>query len=123
LTRLSLVAELFHITDRGTWQAAVRAGEYRMSTRGVRLAAQGFIHCSLRHQLQAVAHVVYDDADDDDLIVLVIDDSRVPAVIRYEAAEAGSEAYPHVYGPLPVGAITDVIAVRRDAHGSLVLPI
>jgi uncharacterized protein (DUF952 family) len=46
---------LVHITERAAWEAAARAGEYRMSTRGVTLEEQGFIHCSLPHQLRATA--------------------------------------------------------------------
>src|SRR5439155_11124982 len=73
------VTELYHITERPVWEAASVAGEYRMSTRGVALDEQGFIHLSLRHQLRAVAEFVYGDADD--LVVLVIDSTRVTAPV------------------------------------------
>jgi len=114
------MAELLHITERPAWQAAALVGEYRMSTRGVTLDDQGFIHCSLRHQLRGVAEVVYPDADD--LVVLVIDSTKVAAPVRYEAAEPGAVKYPHIYGPLPVRAVTEVVEVSRDAAGRLVLP-
>jgi uncharacterized protein (DUF952 family) len=122
------MAELYHLTERANWQKALRAGEYRMSTRGVTLAEQGFIHCSLAHQLRGVAEMFYQDADD--LVVLVIDSARVPAPVRYEAAapvrgEApppGQEGFPHIYGPLPVDAVTRVVAVGRDGAGEFVLP-
>jgi uncharacterized protein (DUF952 family) len=117
---VSVVAELFHITERAVWLAAVRAGDYRMSTRGVTLEDEGFIHCSLRHQLRGVAEFVYGDADD--LVVLVIDSDKVQAPLRYEAPGTGAEKYPHIYGALPVDAVTGVISVRRDAAGRLVLP-
>jgi len=116
------VTELFHITERATWLAAVQVGEYRMSTRGVTLEEQGFIHCSLRHQVPAIAALVYSDLNDDELTVLVIDSDRIPAPIRYEAAEPGGQEFPHIYGRLPVSAVTDTIAISRDAEGHLVLP-
>jgi uncharacterized protein (DUF952 family) len=116
------VAELFHITERVTWLEAEMAGEFRMSTRGVTLAEQGFIHCSLRHQLRPVAEFLYGDADAEELVVLVIDSGRVPAIVRYEAAVPGGEQYPHIYDVLPASAVTDVVAVSRDADGRLVLP-
>ncbi len=116
------MAELFHITERTVWLEAVRDGEYRMATRGVTLADEGFIHCSLRHQLRGVAEFLYRDADADDLVVLVIDTAEVPAPVRREAPEPGAEEYPHIYGALPVGAVTDVITVSRDGAGRLVLP-
>jgi uncharacterized protein (DUF952 family) len=110
---------LLHITERHGWEQAARDGEYRMSTRGVSLAAEGFIHCSLPHQLRAVAEAVYGDADD--LVVLVIDSERLPSPVRYEGNDGG-ERYPHIYGPVPAGAVTEVIAVSRDAAGRLILP-
>jgi len=116
------MAELFHITERVAWLEAARSGEYRMSTRGVTLEDEGFIHCSLRHQIPAVAKLVYGDAADDDLVVLVIDSSRVSAPIRYEAAEPGGEQYPHIYGALPVSAVTNAIDVSRDSAGDVALP-
>ena len=114
------MAELFHITERTVWLDAVQAGDYRMSTRGVTLEGQGFIHCSLRHQLRGVAECVYGDADD--LGGLVIDSAKVPAPVRHEAPGPGLEEYPHIYGALPIDAVTAVITVSRDAAGRLVLP-
>jgi uncharacterized protein (DUF952 family) len=118
------MAELLHITERTVWLEAARSGSYEMSTRGVTLQDEGFIHCSLRHQLRGVAEYVYGDAGDaGDLVVLVIDSAKVPAPVRYEAPEPGAaEQYPHIYGPLPVDAVTGVIAVSRDGAGRMVLP-
>ncbi|HEY8471780.1 MAG TPA: DUF952 domain-containing protein [Natronosporangium sp.] len=114
------MTELWHITERSAWQAAADAGEYRLSTRGVTLEQQGFIHCSLPHQLRPVAEFLYPDLDD--LVVLVIDSDRLPAPVRYEVPEPGAAAFPHVYGPIPVSAVTSVIPVTRDPAGRLVLP-
>jgi uncharacterized protein (DUF952 family) len=116
------MAEFFHITERVAWLEAARTGEYRMSTRGVTLEDEGFIHCSLRHQLPAVAKLVYGDAAGDDLVLLVIDSSKVSAPIRYEAAEPGGEQYPHIYGALEASAVTHAIDVNRDRAGELALP-
>jgi uncharacterized protein (DUF952 family) len=84
------MAELFHITEAAIWQEAAGDGEYRMSTRGVTFEQQGFIHCSLRHQVAAVAELVYADADD--LVVLVADTAKVTAPVRYEPPEPGADA-------------------------------
>jgi uncharacterized protein (DUF952 family) len=114
------MTELLHITERDTWRMAQQAGEYRMSTRGVTLEQEGFIHCSLRHQLRAVAELFYADADD--LVVLVIDSDKVPSAIRFEPAAPGGPDFPHIYGPLPVSAVTDVVPVTRDGADRMVLP-
>jgi len=119
------MAELFHITERATWESARPAQQYRVSTRGVSLERQGFIHFSLRHQLRGVADHLYGDAGDpgaQDLVVLVIDGDRLGAPLRYEVPEPGAEPFPHLYGPLPVEAVTAVLPVTRDAAGRLVLP-
>ena len=109
------MTELFHLTERATWEAALPTREYRASTRGVTLEEQGYIHCSLAHQLRAVADCVYGDADD--LVVLVIDSARLTVPIRYEAPEPGADRYPHIYGPLPTDAVTTVLPVTRDSAG------
>jgi uncharacterized protein (DUF952 family) len=114
------MTRLLHITERTTWETALREGWYRSSTRGVSLDEQGFIHCSLPHQLRTVAEYVYGDADD--LVVLVIDGERLSAPVEYEAAEPGAEKYPHIYGAVPAGAVTEVVPVERDRDGRMLLP-
>lgn len=114
------MAELFHLADRAEWLAAAAAGEYRISTRGVTLAEQGFIHCSRRQQLRDVAERYYADADD--LVLLVIDSDRVASPIRYESPPDSLETYPHIYGPLPADAVTAALAVGRDREGRIMLP-
>lgn len=114
------VTKLLHITERANWSAALRTGEYRLSTRHVTLEEQGYVHCSLPHQLRGVAERVYGDADD--LVVLIIDSAKLPAPVRYEAPGPGAESYPHIYGPVPIDAVDEVVEVMRDAAGRLILP-
>jgi uncharacterized protein (DUF952 family) len=116
------VTDLLHLARSQDWLGAQRAGsgDYRISTRGRTLEQEGFIHCSLPHQLRGVAEALYADADD--LVVLVIDSVRLTDPVRYEAAEAGGEQYPHLYGPLPLDAVMRVVPVSRDETGRFVLP-
>ncbi|MFB8031109.1 DUF952 domain-containing protein [Streptomyces sp. NPDC056465] len=99
--------ELLHLTEEPLWEAARRAGTYEMSTRGRTLREEGFIHCSLPHQLPTVARALY-GSDDEGLVVLVIDTGRLPSPVRYEALKPGGEEFPHLYGPLPVEAVVEV---------------
>ncbi|MCH6159612.1 DUF952 domain-containing protein [Streptomyces marispadix] len=126
------MAELLHITERSIWEAARESGTYEMSTRGLTLREVGFIHCSLRRQLPAVAHMLYDGWDPAKLVVLVIDSERLSVPVRYEPPEPAAvrdgggsddsgdgpgdgdgehggavEEFPHIYGPLPVTAVVD----------------
>jgi uncharacterized protein (DUF952 family) len=111
------MAELLHITERSVWESARESGTYEMSTRGLTLREVGFIHCSLRHQLPAVARMLYDGWDPAKLVVLVIDSERLSVPVRYEPPEPAAfdggesggavEEFPHIYGPLPVTAVVD----------------
>ncbi|BCJ48246.1 hypothetical protein GCM10010168_26060 [Actinoplanes ianthinogenes] len=115
------MTELLHLTERETWEAALPTGWYRTSTRGVSLEQQGFIHCSLPHQLRGVAEFVYRDATED-LVVLVIDSERLDAPVKYEAMEPGADEFPHIYGPVPASAVSRVVPVERDDQGRMLLP-
>lgn len=112
--------ELFHLTDRTTWESARAVGVYEKSTRELTLAEEGFIHCSLRHQVRGVADRFYADADD--LVLLIIDSALVSAPIRYESPAPGAQEYPHIYGPLNVDAVVEVLDVTRDGDARFVLP-
>ncbi|MEU9394909.1 DUF952 domain-containing protein [Streptomyces sp. NPDC048324] len=97
---------IVHITERSLWEAACARGTYETSTRGRTLAQEGFIHCSTRAQLPGTARRFF--ADLDDLVVLVIDPDRLDVPLKYETDRPGGEAFPHVYGPIPVAAVVDV---------------
>ena len=54
---------------------------------------------------------------DEPLVVLVIDTERVPSEIRYEVPDGASDAFPHIYGPLPVDAVVAIAPVTRADDG------
>ncbi|MEU0129429.1 DUF952 domain-containing protein [Streptomyces sp. NPDC006289] len=102
-----MTEQLLHLTEEALWEAARRSGTYEMSTRGRTLREEGFIHCSLPRQLPAVADALY-GPDPEGLVVLVIDGDRLGAPVRYESVSPGGEEFPHIYGPIPVGAVLEV---------------
>jgi uncharacterized protein (DUF952 family) len=106
---------IYHVALVDDWAEAQRIGEYRTSTRGARLEDVGFIHGSFRHQVERIGALVYGDVDED-LVVLVIDPARVHVPVKVENLEGGAEAFPHIYGPLPVEAVMTVLSAhaRRD---------
>ncbi|MFI9647338.1 DUF952 domain-containing protein [Streptomyces sp. NPDC052040] len=109
---------LLHLTERSLWDAARATGVYEMSTRGVTLREEGFIHCSLRHQVPRVARWVYGACEGpDELVLLVIDPERLTAPVRYEAVKPGGEEFPHIYGPIPVSAVVAVEPWNGEADG------
>jgi uncharacterized protein (DUF952 family) len=103
---------IYHITAAADWEAAVREGAYRLSTRGVTLAREGFIHASTEAQVATVANAFYQDASG--LVVLEIDTTLVEPEIRLEHPPGSPEAFPHIYGPLSPAA---VLAARPFAPG------
>ncbi|HKE75011.1 MAG TPA: DUF952 domain-containing protein [Acidimicrobiales bacterium] len=93
--------DLLHITTPGAWAAAREAGEVVPGS----LATEGFVHCSTRDQLAGTLARHFAGAGD--LLVLVLDPGALTADLRWEEARPG-EAYPHVYGPIPVAAVVSV---------------
>lgn len=95
---------LFHAAMPDDWAAAFQTGEYTMSTRGRTLAEEGFIHLSTREQVEATANRFYTDVDQ--LVLLTVDQLKVPSEIKWERpAPSVDVLFPHVYGPLPISAV------------------
>ena len=110
---------IHHLALPDDWAGAFDHGQYTMSTRGVTLEQEGFIHCSTRDQIEATANRFYGDVSQ--LVVLTIDQAAVPSPIRFEPPFPGStELFPHIYGPLPISAVTTATFwIRGDSGWSL----
>jgi uncharacterized protein (DUF952 family) len=115
------VTPLLHVALPGDWAAAVASGEYTTSTRGVTLADEGFIHCSYSSQLLGVVNRFYSDVPE--LVLLTIDRKLLDApVVDEPPADGVDDLFPHVYGPIAVGAVVSARPWRRDADGTYRLP-
>lgn len=107
-------APIYHLALRHAWEAAVEEGEpYRRSTVDRSLEEEGFIHCSSAEQVQGVADRFYRGRTD--VLLLVIDPSKVPSEIRTE------NLFPHIYGPLPIEAVVGVEPVACGEDGRLLV--
>lgn len=96
--------EILHMALPEDWDAARPSGEYRISTRGMTLDEQGFIHCSYPRQIETVANAFYYDVAE--LVLLHIEPTLLEAEIKVEPGAAGeSELFPHIYGPIPTAAV------------------
>jgi len=87
---------LFHLTTRAAWDAAIAAGDYRSD--------DPFIHLSLDRQWPIVRERFY--ATTRELVLLVIDATRLTSEVRFEAADG--DEFPHLYGPLDLDAVVEV---------------
>lgn len=110
------MAELiYHVSLVSEWRSARGSSEYTMSSNGVTLARAGFIHCCDVNQISGVLQRFYSDVTEP-MCLLTIDPSRVGAPVVVENLEGGAELFPHVYGPIPIAAVTEVSMLTRDEH-------
>jgi uncharacterized protein (DUF952 family) len=107
---------IWHIIKSDAWISAENQGTYRAPS----LESEGFIHCSTINQLLDVANNFY--AGQKNLLILGIDPAKVPAEIRYEDCYETGQDFPHVYGAIPVTAVTQVMAFPPDSDGHFELP-
>ena len=99
---------IFHIATVDDWQAALLAGDYRVSTLGRLLADEGFLHASRAGQVDGVRAAFY-AGPGLRLVLLEIDPALLEVELRLEVPPGADEAFPHIYGPLRTDA---VVAVR-----------
>lgn len=114
MTTPHLPDRIFHLALAEHWAACTAAGgPYTWSTADATLDEEGFIHASCPHQLAGVAERYYRGRD---VVLLVIDVHAVPVIVRMDPV--GDDAYPHIYGPLPLEAVVAALEVERigDDH-------
>ena len=117
---------IYHITSRAAWAEAQVRKQYRAPS----LDSEGFIHCSTREQVLAVAHEIY--RGQSDLRLLCINESRLQAEVRWEAPahpkasmaerSAADSLFPHLYGPLNIDAVVAVYEFSESASGFALPP-
>jgi uncharacterized protein (DUF952 family) len=111
------MALILHLAFVEEWEAARRAGSYRISTRGKSLDdGATFIHCSRPEQVAMVANSFYADVTEP-LCLLVIDTSLLVSALCDEDLDAIGISFPHLYGPLNLDAVVEVRPYERAADG------
>lgn len=107
---------IYHLAYRGDWEEARASGEYRQSTKGRTLEEQGFIHaCASSAQVDQVANAFY--RGDSNLLVLVIDEAKLRAEVRYDPVPGFDSPLPHIYGPLNTDAVVDAVPLEAGDDG------
>lgn len=110
---------IYHIATAADWQRAQTAGEYRAAS----LDTQGFIHCSAATEVPGAAQRHF--AGQTGLYLLAIDPARLTAELRHEDVvlpDGRVIAFPHIYGPLNLDAVTGVAPFEPDADGQFTMP-
>ncbi len=104
-----------HICAADEWRVAEDLGEHRPAS----LDAVGFVHLSAPEQVHLPANRLY--AGRPDLLLLHIDPVLLTAPVRWEPgvpSDPESMLFPHLYGPLPVAAVTSVTPYQPGPDGS-----
>ncbi len=102
------MARIYHIATAADWAEARRQGQYTTPTRGRTLAEEGFIHASRADQWEGVRERFYADVTEP-LVLLEIDTGRLDVPVVEEAVPDSDETFPHVFGPLDVDAVVEVV--------------
>ncbi len=105
---------IYHITAHADWQRAETAGQYTAPS----LSAEGFIHASTREQVLATANRYYPGQNG--LVLLVIDTDKLQPELRFDRVtlHGAEEHYPHIYGPINLDAVVDVLTLTPAPDGS-----
>ena len=107
---------IYKICTAVEWAEAERRGHYAGSAVD---AKDGFIHFSTAGQLTETARRHF--AGQSGLVLVTVDPARLSAALKWEESRGG-DLFPHLYGPLPASAATDVRPLPLGDDGALILP-
>lgn len=107
---------IYRLADTSDWEAARTSGYFASAD----LAAEGFIHCCTAPQITAVANRYYQGHPA--LLLLEIDQTRVHVPLKWEDLSAAGESFPHVYGRIPLAAVTRCMALQPAVDGRFTSP-
>jgi uncharacterized protein (DUF952 family) len=100
------MVNIFHVTHAADWTRAKERGFYECAS----LSAEGFIHCSEKHQVDGVLQRYF--ANEKGLVKLVISPGRLTSELRHEWSPVTSEYFPHIYGPINLDAVIQIDEIR-----------
>ena len=103
---------LFHICAEDAWEDQFDQLEFRDPS----LEAEGFIHCSFQDQVAGVASRIFSGRDD--LLLMEIKPDLVTAEIKVEDSYNAGVEYPHIYGPIPLGAVRRVYRLQTPSDAA-----
>src|SRR5215831_17626909 len=102
---------IYRITDTSDWAAAQASGYFASAD----LATEGFIHCCTAQQIAAVANRYYQGQQG--LLLLEIDEARIYVPLKWEDSTNAGQSFPHVYGRIPLGAVTRCLTLQPGVDG------
>jgi uncharacterized protein (DUF952 family)/GNAT superfamily N-acetyltransferase len=118
-TPFDAAGPLLHLIGAAQWRVALDAGTVADAS----LVTAGFIHLSRPDQVTFPADRLFTARQD--LLMLVVDPARLRDEVRWEPGtpeDPESMRFPHLYGSLPVAAVTNVLPYRPRPDGSFAPP-
>ncbi|MGB7325838.1 MAG: DUF952 domain-containing protein [Rubripirellula sp.] len=111
-----MASTLYKVVPQTVWQAATQAGSF--AGHGIDLV-DGFIHLSLPEQVAETLARHF--AGQRELVLVTVDGDQLGETLRFEPSRGG-DLFPHVYGSIPISAVTGVALLLIGDDGHHVLP-
>jgi uncharacterized protein (DUF952 family) len=110
------VRKIYKIASASAWREAERQGVYRGSADDIR---DGFIHFSTAAQVAETARKHF--TGQAGLFLVEVDAEALGDPLRWEPSRGGA-LFPHLYGELDLGAVTNVFELQTRSDGSHDIP-
>src|SRR4051812_42578877 len=106
---------ILHVALPQDWARGHDDGSYDVSTRGVSLVDEGFIHASTMAQVGPVLDSYFGDVAAVDLLVIDLDKlDHEGAQVVWEHVDGSPSPFPHVYGVIPAQTVVDVVRLEHE---------
>lgn len=96
-------AVIYHLTTVEEWEDAQDRGSYEPPS----FQREGFIHCCTKEQIKGVMQRHFKQHEN--LVQLLIDPARLTERLQYDKDEEQQQEFPHIYGPLNIEAVTQIV--------------
>jgi len=115
---------ILHLLSRESWADAQARGQLVAPS----VATEGFAHCSTEHQMVGVANKYYRGTSN--MVLLNINPTKLTSQLKFEPpahidgwpALPHEPMFPHIYGPINLDAVSEVIEFPCDDHGTFTTP-
>ena len=111
-----MIPLVYKILPRAEWQAAQEHGLFEGSAVD---RQDGYIHFSTQDQMRETAAKHF--AGQNDLVLVAVDDGALGDALRYEPSRGG-DLFPHLYGHLPISAVSWVRPLPLGPDGRHAFP-
>ena len=112
----NIINMIYHITARQLLEKARLDGVYVHPS----VAEVGFTYCTTKEQTASTMNRKFKGIEG--MLLIEIDTKEIPAKIVYEDLRGLGEKHPHIYGPIPLKAIVQVLKLVPNDQGEFSFP-